>query len=377
MKCLAVVVALLLSLPCGGQEPAEGVTLSLFDGESPHGWHPAACEAAVEDGALVLKSGDGFVRSDYRYGDFVLELEWKPLKDDGWDSGIYFHAELPPEGKPWPRRYQINLRDGQEGDLIGVKDAKGRGLARPGEWNRLRLTVKEGAARLEINGEEAWTTDQLETSEGYIGFQSEVPLGGRFAFRNIQVTELDSRPLFNGEDLAGWEGASAKAESCWGVEEGSLICTGEKGTWLRSHEQFGDFCLRLDYKVAPGGNSGVYVRVPEDGDHHGKDAGVEIQVLDDAHPKYADLKPYQFTGSVYAVAPAEPHVGLPAGKWNRLQINVAGDHYRIKHNGIEIINADAQSHPELAERLTEGFLGLQNHSTPVAYRNIRIAPPLP
>lgn len=197
-------------------------------------------------------------------------------------------------------------------------------------------------------------------------------MGGPFAFRNIRVTELDAKPLFNGTDLTGWEGASSPAETCWKVEDGAIVCTGEKGTWLRSVEQYGDFCLRLEYRVSPGGNSGVYVRVPKDGNHHGKDAGVEIQVLDDHHPKYANLQPYQYTGSVYAVAPAELHVGLPAGEWNRLEINVQGDHYRITHNGVVIVNADAQSHPMLAERLKQGYLGLQNHNTHVAFRNLRL-----
>jgi hypothetical protein len=378
-SCLsaALLLALLFAAPCYSDEPAEGVTLSLLDGETLRGWHATGCEAAVEDGALVLKAGDGLVRSDYRYRNFVLELEWKALKDDAWDSGIYFHAELPPEGKPWPQRYQINLRQGQEGDLLGVEGAKGNGLAQAGQWNRFRLTVKDKTASLEINGQEAWTTDRLETTEGYLGFQSEVPLGGQFTFRNIRVTELDMQPLFNGQDLAGWEGASEKAETCWSVENGAIVCSGERGTWLRSAEQYGDFCLRLEYLVAPGGNSGVYVRVPADGNHHGPGSGVEIQVLDDHHSMYANLKPYQYTGSVYAIAAAEPHVGLPAGEWNRLEIDVQGDRYRVTHNGIVVVHADAQSHPELTERLKQGYLGLQNHNTRVAFRHLRLGPPLP
>jgi hypothetical protein len=369
-------LVLVLAAPAFAEETGPD-TLSLFDGKSLEGWHVTGCEAAVQDGAILLKGGDGLIRSDYRYRDFVLELEWKALKDEAWDSGIYFHAELPPEGKPWPARYQINLKQGQEGDLIGVKEAKGGGRAKPGEWNHFRLTVEGGTASLEINGERAWKTDELQTSEGYLGFQSEVPLGGQFLFRNIRVTELDMKPLFNGRDLTGWEGASEKAEICWGVEDGAIVCSGEKGPWLRSERQYGDFCLRLEYRLEPGGNSGVFVRVPKDGNHHGKDSGVEIQVLDDNHPRYADLKPYQYTGSVYAVVPAEPRVGLAPGEWNRLEINAAGDAYRITHNGVAVVNADAASHPELTERLKEGFFGLQNHSTEAAFRHIRLGPALP
>jgi hypothetical protein len=115
--------------------------------------------------------------------------------------------------------------------------------------------------------------------------------------------------------------------------------------------------------------------VPKDGNHHGKDAGVEIQVLDDSHTRYADLKPYQYTGSVYAVVAAEPRVGRPAEQWNQLEINVQGDHYRITHNGVIVVNAGADDYPELTERLKEGYLGLQNHNTKVAFRNLRLGPP--
>ena len=88
-----------------GDQPATGFTCSLFDGKTLHGWHVTGCEAVVEDGAILIKAGNGLVRTDHRYADFVLDLEWKALSSDRWDSGIYFRCELPPEGRPWPRRF--------------------------------------------------------------------------------------------------------------------------------------------------------------------------------------------------------------------------------------------------------------------------------
>src|SRR5688572_16984358 len=58
----------------------EGYATTLFNGSDLAGWHVTDCEAAVEDGSLVLKSGNGLVRSDHRYGDFVLELDWRARK---------------------------------------------------------------------------------------------------------------------------------------------------------------------------------------------------------------------------------------------------------------------------------------------------------
>lgn len=358
-------------------EEPPGYAAPLFDGQTLEGWKVTGCEAVVENGALLLKRGDGFVRTDHRYGDFILELDWKALAADKWDSGIYIRSDLPPEGKPWPGRYQVNLLKGGEGNLIGVKGAESIGLVKDGDWNHFKLTVIGLAASLEINGKPAWKADGLEAPSGYIGFQSEVPLGGQFLFKEIRITELGFKSLFNGTDLAGWEGAGSKAEECWKVESGELLCTGQKGPWLRSKAQHGEFNMRLEYKLKEGGNSGVYVRVPEDGNHHGPNSGVEIQILDDASPRYANLQPYQFSGSVYAVAPAREHVSLPPGKWNRLEINCKGTDYRVYHNGVLIVDAKLDDFPALKERRLEGFLGLQNHSEEVWFRRLRLGPPQP
>lgn len=353
-----------------------GVTTSLFDGKTLDGWNVTGCEAEVQDGAILLKAGNGLVRTNHRYGDFVLELEWKALKADKWDSGIYFRCELPQGKRPWPTRYQANLLKGKEGNVGGVEGATSTGLTKAGEWNRFKLTVVGTSASMEINGKPAWKGEGIEAASGYIGLQAEVPGGGQFLFRDIKITELGYKSLFNGKDLAGWEGANGKAEDCWAVENGVLVGLEKKGPWLRSLAQHGDVNLRLEYKVKAGGNSGVYIRVPENGNHHGKDAGVEIQILDDKAEKYAKLKKYQYCGSVYAIAPSTKHVGREAGQWNNLEINTSGTDYRVSHNGVVIVDAKLADFPKLEERLTKGFLGLQNHGGGVWFRNIRLGPPM-
>ena len=359
-------------------QSSAGYTVSLFNGENLHGWHVTDCEVAAADGVLKLVSGDGFVRTDHRYGDFVLELQWRPLKEQAYDSGIYFRSELPAEGQPWPKQYQLNLQQGKDGVVGGIEGAKPRPeLVKAGQWNELRLTVVGEDIRVEINGQEAWKGTGIKAPAGYIGFQAEVPIGGQFEFRNIRITELGYQSLFNGRDLAGWEPGAGKEATCWNVEDGLLVCNGKKGPWLRSEQEYGDFNLRLDYKVRPGGNSGVYTRVPKNGAHHGKQAGVEIQILDDHAPRYAKLKDYQYCGSVYAIAPSTQHVGREAGQWNSLEIDCRGTRYRVTHNGVVIVDADVDAFPQLAERLTKGYLGLQNHSEEVWFRNLRIGPPQP
>lgn len=350
----------------------------LFNGRDLESWLVTGCRAEVQDGALVLVEGNGLVRSVHTYDDFELDLEWRARKKQGWDSGIYFRAGLPAEGRPWPVRYQVNLAAGQEGAVRGFEGTARSDLVKPGQWNRFVLRVVEHRASLEINGKPAWEIDSIEESEGYVGLQAEVPSGGQVEFRNISIRELAHQPLFDGRYLEGWEPADPRAGACWQVEGGLLACNGSEGTWLRSRKEFGDIDLRLEYRLEPGGNSGVFVRVPENGAHQGRannnggPSGVEVQILDDAAEQYRNLEPYQYSGSVYGIVAASERAARPAGEWNSLQITCRGTHYRVIHNGITVVDAAAEGFPELAERELRGYLGLQNHGTRVWFRSLRI-----
>ena len=166
--------------------------VALFDGKTLKGWDVLKCEAVVENSSILIKGGNGLVQTSKKYGDFVLEYEWKSLKEDQWDSGVYFRYDSVPENKPWPGRYQANLRKGDEGNVGGLKGAIiNPGLFKNGEWNSFKLTVRGTTAEMEINGKPSWKADGLEgPKEGFISLQSEVPGGGQCLFRNIYVTEL-------------------------------------------------------------------------------------------------------------------------------------------------------------------------------------------
>jgi predicted alpha-1,2-mannosidase len=165
--------------------------VTLFDGHSLHGWKVVGCEAAVADGALLLKAGNGMVETERTYRDFILDVDWKALKPDHWDSGVFFRCGDAPPHRHWPQLYQANLRKGIEGDVAELKEARSTGLTRPGQWNHFRLTLSGTTARLEINGRPAWTAGGVADVAGYIGLQAEIPGGGQFLFRNIRVQELE------------------------------------------------------------------------------------------------------------------------------------------------------------------------------------------
>jgi hypothetical protein len=170
---------------------APAARVSLFDGKTLAGWKLVTCDAVVQDGAILLRGGNGLVQSAQQYSDYTLEFEWKCLKAEKWDSGIYFRYDTMPPKRPWPLRYQVNLRQGEEGNLVGLASKPCHGLFKDRQWNRLKLTVRGSQVALEVNGTPAWVVDGLEgAGKGYIGLQSEVPGGGQHLFRNIYITEL-------------------------------------------------------------------------------------------------------------------------------------------------------------------------------------------
>ncbi len=181
------------------------------------------------------------------------------------------------------------------------------------------------------------------------------------------------QPLFNGKDLTGWQPVGGAAGH-WKAEDGVLYCQGGSG-WLSTDKQYGDFELELEFRVPPGGNSGVFIRAP----HEGNPAyqGMEIQVLDDYAPKYAKLRPVQYTGSIYDVVAASPRVTKKAGQWQKMVIRCEGPHVVVKVNGTKVVDANLNDytdhldkHPGLARK--QGYIGLQNHGSRLDYRNIRI-----
>ncbi len=377
---LVAILTLVTQFPSRGlaDEPI-GVTRSLFDGVSLHGWSVENdCDVDVVDGCLRLKAGNGWLRSHHTYRDFDLHVEWKALQAENYDAGIYIRASR--DGKPSPKpAYQVNLLQNKEGNISSLPGAESSGLVKAGEWNAFDLRVVGDTVSLKINGQQAYTAAGLKQLDGYIGFQVEVPVGGQFLIKNVNLTELGYRPLFNGRNLDGWEAEGGSAESCWSVQDGLLVCSGQKGPWLRSAEEFGDFDLRLEYRLSTGGNSGIYVRVPKDGNHHRENAtlpiaGFEVQVLDDAAPQHLKLKDYQYSGSIYDIAGANPRVSRPPGEWNTLEINCRGDRVTTWHNGYQVTDISSSQSPLLALRSIKGYLGLQNHNTIVKFRDIRVGP---
>ena len=177
--------------------------------------------------------------------------------------------------------------------------------------------------------------------------------------------------LFDGKTLDGWQG-NVKGYT---IEDGAMVC--EPGGDIYAAKEYANFILRFEFRLPPGGNSGVSIRAPLQGTSAYD--GMEIQILDDGHPKYKDLQPYQVHGSIYGVAPAKRGFLKPAGQWNCEEIVADGSCIKVTLNGTVILDEDIadiketmdhRDHPGLHN--AKGYIGWAGHGDPVAFRNIRI-----
>ena len=178
--------------------------------------------------------------------------------------------------------------------------------------------------------------------------------------------------LANG--LNGWQQIEGRPGS-WKFEDGILRTEGDGGGWLSTKRQYSDFRLELEFRVPPGGNSGVFLRAPHKGDPAYE--GMEIQVLDDYAPEYANLRPTQYTGSIYDVQSPAERAGKKANQWQKMIIQCVGPNVQVELNGRKIISTNLDEHRDKLEKhpglaRTEGFIGLQNHGSKIEYRNIKI-----
>jgi hypothetical protein len=179
--------------------------------------------------------------------------------------------------------------------------------------------------------------------------------------------------LFNGKDLSGWK--STGDMKVWGAEDGVLFVNGGGGGWLMTEQEYGDFELRLEFKMPKKGNSGIGLRAPLKGDPAYQ--GMEIQLLDDEN--WTGLRPSQHTGSIYDVVPAAKVVTRPHGQWNQMRIVANGRHVLIELNGVKLVDANLDDYKKHTERhpgllRKAGHIGLQSYNFRVEFRNIFIKP---
>lgn len=192
------------------------------------------------------------------------------------------------------------------------------------------------------------------------------------------------RLLFDGTSTNGWRGyRAATMPEGWTASGGSLMKT-HPTTDIITTDEFESFELRLQWRISPGGNSGIMYHLTEQGDAM-YTSGPEFQVLDDSG--HADGRNrLTSAGSDYGLYAPPAGIVHKAGEWNDVRIIVRGPHVEHWMNGVKVVQYELWSDewrrlvqaskfaqwPEygMAHR---GHIGLQgDHPGTVEYRSIRI-----
>ena len=192
--------------------------------------------------------------------------------------------------------------------------------------------------------------------------------------------------LFDGSSMAAWRGYRQDSmPSGWRIQDGTLTKDTVTGDIL-TRDQFGDFELELEWRLAAGGNSGLFYRGTEEYDHIYWSAP-EYQLLDDATAPNGESR-LTSAGAAYALYPSPEGVLKPAGEWNAARIIVRGNHVEHWMNGQKLLEYELGSPDWTAKvkaskfvdwpnygRSARGHIAVQgDHEGTLSLRNIRIRP---
>lgn len=179
--------------------------------------------------------------------------------------------------------------------------------------------------------------------------------------------------LLDEAHVAGWKDISGK-RNIFEIKDGMLHIFGGSSIFLRyvgyTAEQFNNVDLHIEFKLAKGTNSGVFLRAALDDVHR----GFEVQVLDDR----GDAPNKNGCGAIYDVVSPMFNMSKPAGEWNSYDISLNGREVWVHMNGWLVVHTDMSKMTSpigkfatpYAKMPLEGYLALQDHGGEVWYRNI-------
>lgn len=367
-------------------------------------WTTEAQDHWTVEGDELVNDGDGpYLTTDDEFEDYELELEYKtvPLAD----SGIYLKGT--PQVQIWDTTEEAKFSIGANlGSGALWNNSEGTPGKDPlvladlpfGEWNKVRVVQVGARTSVWLNDKQVvdkaimenfWRRDQPLRARGPIQLQTH---GGEIRWRNINLRPLDTKEandflsardtdgfqsLTDGKTLDGWIGAVEDYEV---TPEGTIQCRAGHGGNLLTKDEYGNFVVRLFFRLPPGGNNGLAIRCPLDG-NPAYGAMTELQVLDDTAEQYANLDPRQYHGSAYGAAAAARGYQRPVGEWNFQQVRVDGPTIEVELNGNVILKTDLSKvtelmgnseHPGLTRET--GHFGFAGHSDPVEFRDVTIRP---
>lgn len=356
----------------------------------------------VEDGEIVNDGSGVYLSTEDDYRDFELWIDYKTVAQA--DSGIYLKAC--PQIQIWDYtkaggKWDIGADKGSGGLWNNAAGAAGKDplqLAdKPfGEWNRFR--IRQIGQRTSIWLNEQLVVDHAIMQNNHWKKGNPLPVsgpiwlqthGGEIRWRNIFIREIPVDEatkilsqkgndgfvsVFNGENFEGWSGPTKNYE----IVDGAMQCKPRQGGTIFTDQEYQNFSVRFEFKLPPGGNNGLAIRYPGEGDT--AYVGMcELQVLDNTADKYSQLDPRQFHGSAYGMVAAHRGFLRKPGEWNFQQVTVDGSNIEVELNGNVILDTDLSKvnefmadTPHPGKDRGGGHFGFAGHGDPVAFRRVTI-----
>lgn len=355
----------------------------------------------AENGELVNDGFGAYATTEKDYGDFELLVDYKTVPKA--DSGIYLRGV--PQVQIWDyteqAKFSLGADKGSGGLWNNSAGAPGKDplvLAdKPfGQWNKFRILMVGSRVSVWLNGKLVVDHANMENyydrktpapARGPIQLQTH---GGEIRWRNIRLREIGPeeankilasknnggfQSIFNGKDFSGWAGPIENYD----VKNGAVICKPGKGGTIYTKDEYGDFVARLEFKVPSGGNNGLAIRYPGQGDT--AYVGMcELQVLDDNYEKvHGKIDPRQAHGSAYGMVAAHRGYQHPIGEWNFEEVTVKGSTIKVELNGTVILDTDLAKvtdymggHAHPGKDRPSGHFGFAGHNDPVEFRNVSL-----
>ena len=193
--------------------------------------------------------------------------------------------------------------------------------------------------------------------------------------------------LFDGKTLNGWHSYNHSNLHRWNVQDGTIhMDKTQSGQGdITTDQAYGDFDLKLEWKISKNGNSGIIFDVVEDPKYQDPyNTGPEMQVLDNAgHPDGKIFK--HRAGNLYDLIPSIKESVKPAGQWNQAEVIIKSGHLTLILNGVTQVQTtmwdDKWKKMIAASKFKQwpdfgtfksGKIDLQDHTDEVWYRNIKI-----
>lgn len=187
--------------------------------------------------------------------------------------------------------------------------------------------------------------------------------------------------LFDGTTTRGWRNyRQSTVAPGWQVVDGALVRADAAGDII-TIEQFEAFELVLEYRISPGGNSGLMFHVTED-EAKPWQTGPEVQILDNAAGRDVTK-----AGWLYGLYVPDVDATKPAGEWNEIRLRVTPEKGETWMNGrkyYEFVKGSDDWNARVAKSkfaamprfgtARTGHICLQDHGDVVAFRNVKIRP---